>query len=102
MPIIPMRAMRPGAKKRREGTEYRTNPAVPRDSAEFAAHLARRTSIERIFGRLKESRRLERHCVRGLAMVETHCLMSVLTLQARALAQHRIHGDLRACLRKVA
>ena len=94
--------MRPGAKKRRKGSEYRTTPAVPRDSDEWKAPYARRTSIERIFGRLKESRRLEGHCFHGLAMIETHCLMSVLTLQARALAQHRAHGNLRACLRKVA
>ena len=44
--------------------------------------------MERTFKSLKESRRLERHCVRGLCQVTLHARMSTLTFQASAL----IHG----------
>lgn len=100
--IIAMRKIQKGAKKRRPNTEYRTEYAIPRDSKEWKRLYARRTSVERVFGRLKETRRLERHCYRGLAKVELHCLLSVLTLQAKALAQVKASEGLRDCLRKVA
>ena len=68
------------------------------------AHYAQRSSVERVNSRLKECRRLERHCFRGLATVTTHALMSVAVMQATALA-HLIAGDfaeIRWLLRKVA
>ena len=34
---------------------------------------------------LTQSRRLERHCVRGLPQTTLHCLMAVLTYQSTAL-----------------
>ena len=71
-------------------------------SKEWKHYYARRTSVERVFGRLKETRRLERHCYRGLAKVELHYLLSVLTLQAKALVQAEASEGLRDCLRKVA
>lgn len=101
-PIIPMRAMRRGAKKRRPGTEARTIGVIPRNSKDWKSLYARRTAVERVFGRLKEHRRLERHCYRGPAKITAHCLLSVLTLQAKALAQIETSGELRECLRKVA
>ena len=58
--------------------------------------------MERVFGRLKETRRLEEHCFRGLMMIQAHVAMSVLVLQAKALVQCRAGADLRECLRKVA
>ena len=54
--------------------------------------------------RLKECRRLERHCFRGLAKVTVHALLSVAVMQATALA-HLIAGDfaeMRWSLRRVA
>ena len=97
-PVIPIRAMHPGAKKRRAGTELRT--AIDRDSEEWKRLYAYRTSVERCFGRLKEHRRLERHCFQGLPRITTHCLLSVIVLQAKALAQSE--GNLNQCLRAVA
>ena len=79
-----------------------TECAIPRDSREWKRAYARRTSVERVFGRLKETRRLERHCYRGIEKVELHCLLSVLTLQARAVVQLEADESLRQCLRKVA
>lgn len=97
-----MRAMRADAKKRRPGTEYRTECAIPRESEEWKRLYAMRTGIERIFGRLKETRKLKRHCYRGIEKVEAHCLLSVLTLQAKAVVQVEAAESLRQCLRKVA
>lgn len=102
VPIIPMRGIHPGAKKRRSGTELRTECAIPRESREWKRLYAMRTGIERLFGRAKETRRLERHCYRGIEKVETHCLLSVLTLQAKAVVQIEASESLRQCLRKVA
>ena len=102
VPIIPMRAMRADAKKRRPGSEYRTECAIPCDSKEWKRRYAMRTGIERLFGRAKETRRLERHCYRGIEKVELHCLLSVLTLQAKAVVQLEADESLRQCLRKVA
>jgi hypothetical protein len=73
--------------KRRPGSEYRTQCAIPRDSSEWKRAYARRTSGDRVFGRLKETLRLERHCYRCIEKVELHCLLSVLTLQAKAIVQ---------------
>ena len=49
--------------------------------------LRQRWAIERVFKSLKESRRLERHCVRGLRQITLHALMSTLTFQATALVR---------------
>ena len=58
-----------------------------RGSDEWNALYSKRWSIERIFKSLKESRRLEEHCVRGLKYITLHALMSTLTFQATALAK---------------
>ena len=63
--------------------------AVRRDSREWARLYKLRQSIERVFKSMKESRRLERHCVRGLTQVTLHVLMSTLTFQATALQRLR-------------
>ena len=44
-----------------------------------------RQSVERVFKSLKESRRLERHYIRGLRRVELHALMSILSFSATYL-----------------
>ena len=77
---------------------------VRRDSPEWRALYAKRQSIERIFKSMKESRRLEQHCIRGLRQVTLHAFMAVMTTQATELAHLRA-GDmanLRWLVRKVA
>lgn len=100
VPIIPMRAMRPGAVRRRQNSEVRT--AYDRSSKEWRRLYARRTAVERVFGRLKENRRLERHCYRGFNKVEAHCLLAVITMQLKALIQIAAGGALRTCVRNIA
>ena len=56
-----------------------------RESAEWRGLYDKRQALERTFKSLKQSRRLERHCVRGLLKVTLHCLMAVLAYQATAL-----------------
>ena len=63
-----------------------------RDSPEWKALYGKRQAIERIFKSLKQSRRLERHCVRGLRQITLHCLMSVLVYQATVLT-HVQNGE---------
>lgn len=57
----------------------------------------RRTAVERVFGRMKQHRRLNHIRVRGIAKVTIHCLLSVIVLQAHALAT-----ESRISVRKVA
>ena len=52
--------------------------ATRRDGPEWKALYAKRQAIERVFKSMKESRRLERHCVRGLRQITLHSLMSAL------------------------
>ena len=42
---------------------------------------------ERVNSRLKYKRRLESHCLRGLGKIDLHCTLSVLTMNAMALAK---------------
>ena len=56
-----------------------------RGSPEWKALCAKRQGIERIFRSLKLTRRLERHCVRGLDQIRLHSLMSTLAYQATRL-----------------
>ena len=61
-------------------------------------------ALERVFKSMKESRRLERHCVRGLRQTTLHAAMSALAFQARVLFRLRA-GDtewMRWMVRKVA
>lgn len=60
---------------------------VRRDSRQWATLYAKRQSVERTFKSLKESRRLNRHCVRGLKKATLHASMSVLSYQATALTK---------------
>ncbi len=65
---------------------------VRRDSHAWKTMYAKRQAIERVFKGMKESRRLERHCVRGLRRITLHALMSALRFQATVLA-HLEAGD---------
>lgn len=84
--------------------EYRKFCSIPRDSDEWSAIYSTRSAVERVFSKLKEHRRLNSHCHRGLAKVRLHCLMSVLSLVITALAEvNANHVDrVRACTRKIA
>ena len=78
--------------------------AIRRDGPEWKALYAKRQAIERVFKSMKESRRLERHCVRGLRQITLHAMMSVLAFQATALVKLRTgQADMmRWMVRKVA
>ena len=60
---------------------------IRRDSQEWRNLYSQRQAIERVFKSLKESRRLERHCVRGLRQITLHAAVSVLAFQATALVR---------------
>ncbi len=84
--------------------EYRKLCSIPRDSEEWNGIYSKRTAVERVNSKLKEHRRLNTHCHRGLAKVRLHCLMSVLSLTISALAEANANHveRVRACTRKVA
>ncbi len=63
----------------------RRYPSIPRDSKQWKSLYPLRQSVERLFKSLKQSRRLNAHCQRGLARVALHCAMSVLAFQTTAL-----------------
>ena len=71
---------------------YERYAPFPYGSREWKAQYAQRSSVERVNSRLKECRRLERHCFRGLAKVTTQALLSVAVMQATAVA-HLVAGD---------
>ena len=77
---------------------------VRRDSQEWKDLYVKRQAIERVFKSMKESRRLERHCIRGLRQVTLHAVMSALAFQATVLVRLRAgETDLmRWTVRKVA
>ena len=78
--------------------------AIRRDGPEWKALYAKRQAIERVFKSMKESRRLERHCIRGLRQITLHAMMSALAFQATALVKLRAgQADMmRWMVRKVA
>ena len=75
-----------------------------RESEEWRVLYAMRQAVERVFKGLKESRRLERHCVRGLRQVSLHATMSGLAFQATALIHVQVGEveDMRWMVRKLA
>ena len=60
---------------------------VRRGSQERKDLYTKRQAIERVFKSMKESRRLEWHCIRGLRQVTLHATMSVLAFQATVLVR---------------
>ncbi|MCX5992415.1 MAG: transposase [Chloroflexi bacterium] len=80
----------------------KTNPSHKRavraypEDADWQDIYDRRTSVERVFSRLKANRKLNSVRVRGINKVKVHCLLSVIAFQACALATNR-----RACVRRV-
>ena len=64
----------------------RENPGIVRGSNEWARFYNKRVSVERLFSRGKEFRRLDDTHYRGLAKVSIHVYLSTLTIVASALA----------------
>ena len=62
---------------------------VRRGSQEWKDLYTKRQAIERVFKSMKESRRLERHCIRGLRQITLHAVMSALAFQATVLVRLR-------------
>ena len=63
--------------------------AIRREGPEWKARYVKRQAIERVFKSMKESRRLDRHYLRGLRKITLHALMSALTFQATVLVNAR-------------
>jgi hypothetical protein len=60
---------------------------IKRGTDEFEKLYHKRVSVERVNSRLKDKRRLESHCLRGLEKIDLHCTLSVLTMNAMALSK---------------
>lgn len=60
---------------------------VRRGTDEFTDLYHRRVAVERVNSRLKDKRRLDDHCFRGLKKIDLHCTLSVMTMNAMALAK---------------
>ncbi|MFC2022069.1 transposase [Chloroflexota bacterium] len=63
----------------------RTRRKLPPEPKEWQAIYSRRSSIERLFGRLKCYRRLNNVTVRRKRKVTVHCFLSLIVVQAQAL-----------------
>ena len=77
---------------------------IRRDSKEWKDLYRMRQAVERVFKGLKQARRLEAHCVRGIKHVALHCSMAALVFLATALVNLRRSGIKGMCwqVRKVA
>ena len=77
---------------------------IPRASETWKALYRKRQNIEHIFKSQKQSRRLEKHCIRGMAKVALHAMMSTLTYQATVLVKCAagLRWDMRWMVAKVA
>lgn len=74
----------------------RDNPGIARESTEWKCLYSKRVSVERIFSRLKECRRLTKLRHRGINKVTLHVYLSTLTMAASALSAIRSDLPLRA------
>ena len=76
---------------------------VKRGTKEWAELYRLRGSIERVYSRLKQTRRLEAHCFRGFESINIHVTLSVLVMQSVALAKAKAGqiDEIRVCVRPV-
>jgi hypothetical protein len=76
---------------------------IPRTCPEWQELYNKRTAVERVFSRLKDKRRLDSHCFRGFRKLNLHCSLSILVMQAMALAKMQSGhlNEIRTCARKV-
>lgn len=63
----------------------RHKKALSFETKEWQAIYSRRSSIERVFGRLKGYRRLNDITIRRIRKVTVHCFLSLIVVQAQAL-----------------
>lgn len=77
---------------------------MTRDSEEWRELYHKRTAIERVNSRLKDKRRLDSHCFRGLQKIDLHCTFSVIVMNAMALAKAEAgqFDEVRFSARKIA
>ncbi len=70
------------------------------ETPEWQAIYSRRSSIERLFGRLKCYRRLNNVTVRRIQKVTVHCFLSLIVVQAQALhsAMNNQISSVRQCV----
>ena len=70
------------------------------ETKEWQTIYNRRTSIERLFGRLKGYRRLNNVTVRRIQKVTVHCFLSLIVIQAQALhsATNNQISSIRQCV----
>ncbi len=76
---------------------------IKRGTEQWADLYRRRGTIERAYSRLKQTRRLEAHCFRGFDRVNIHTTLSVLVMQAVALAKAKAGrmDEIRVCVRVI-
>ncbi len=60
---------------------------IKRGTEEFTAIYRKRVAVERVNSRLKDKRRLDSHCLRGLEKLNLHCTLSVIAMNAMALVK---------------
>ena len=60
---------------------------IKRGTEEFTSIYRKRVAVERVNSRLKDKRRLDSHCLRGLQKLNLHCTLSVMAMNAMALAK---------------
>ena len=76
---------------------------IKRGTEEWTESYRKRGAIERVNSRLKQTRRLESHCFRGFEAMNIHTTLSVLVMQAVALARAKggQADKVRVCVRQV-
>lgn len=77
---------------------------IPRTSPQWKELYNKRSAVERVFSRLKDKRRLDSHCLRGFKKISLHCTLSILVMQAMALAKAQAGQlrEVRVCARRIA
>lgn len=76
---------------------------IKRGTEQWKELYHKRVSIERVNSRLKETRRLEAHCFRSFDRINIHTTLSVLVMQAVALAKAKAGqmDEIRVCVRQI-
>ena len=77
---------------------------IPRTAPEWQEIYNKRVAVERVYSRLKGKRRLNSHCFRGFNKINLHCTLSLLVMQAMALARVKVGqlDQIRVSSRKIA
>jgi hypothetical protein len=73
-------------KAERRLLDLRENGGIARDTDMWKQYYNKRTSVERVFSRLKEHRALDHVTHRGIEKVTLHCYLSTLAIIASAVS----------------